>query len=125
MEIESCRTCGGDGRVGNSLAGGGSSARCPSCHGTGRRAEAEPRFHDVTKTKASHHAPAPQAPAGPKVPVTAEGQLLAREVNANAALTAEAKARLVGEIVQHESTHGRCTKTFIKKLRKQTRPSGE
>ena len=126
MEIETCRTCGGDGRVGNSLAGGGSSARCPSCHGTGRRAEAEPRFHDVTKTKASHYRPAPQqAPAGPKVPVTSEGEMLAREVNASAALAADAKARLVAEIIQHESTHGRCTKTFIKKVRKQTRPAGE
>ncbi len=125
MEPESCRTCGGDGRVGNSLAGGGSSARCPSCHGTGHRAEAEPRFRDVTKTKASHYRPAPQqAPAGPKVPVTPEGETLAREVNASVALAADAKARLVAEIVQHESTHGRCTKTFIKKVRKQTRPSG-
>ena len=125
MELESCRTCGGDGRVGNSLAGGGSSARCPSCHGTGRRAEAEPRFHDVTKTKASHYRPAPQAPAGPKVPVTPEGESLAGEVNASTVLAPDAKARLVAEIVQHESTHGRCTKTFIKKVRKQTRPVGE
>ncbi len=125
MELETCRTCGGDGRVGNSLAGGGSSARCPSCHGTGRRADAEPLFRDVTKTKASHYRPAPQAPAGPRVPVTPEGQQLAREVDASAVLAADAKARLVAEIVQHESTHGRCTKTFLKKVRKQTRSTGE
>ena len=123
MEVEICRMCGGDGRVGNAL--GGSSATCPSCHGSGRRAEAEARFHDVTKTKASHYRPAPQAPAGPKVPVTAEGAMLAREVDASAALSRDAKARLVAEIVNHESTHGRCTKTFIKKLRKQTRPAAE
>ncbi len=120
MELETCRTCGGDGRVGNSLAGGGSSARCPSCHGTGRRAEAEPRFHDVTKTKASHYAPAPSTPAGPKVPMTAEGTQLAREVSASA-LAADAKARLIAEVVNHETTHGRCTKTFLKKVRKQAR----
>jgi hypothetical protein len=115
--------CGGDGRIGNALAGGGSSARCPSCHGTGRRSEA-PRFHDVTKTKESHYRPAVvQAPTGPRVPVTPEGEVLAREVNA-APLAADAKARLIAEIVNHESTHGRCTKTFIKKLRKQTRPAG-
>ena len=35
------------------------------------------------------------------------------------------KARLLAEIVNHESTHGRCTKTFIKKVRKQTRPAAE
>lgn len=122
MEIETCRMCGGDGRVGNAL--GGSSATCPSCHGSGRRADAGPRFHDVTKTKASHHRPEPVAPAGPRVPVTAEGTQLAAEVNACATLAADAKTRLVAEIVNHESTHGRCTKTFLKKIRKQTRPAG-
>jgi RecJ-like exonuclease len=121
VELESCRLCGGDGRIGNSL--GGSNAKCPSCHGTGRRAEAEPRFHDVTKTKASHYRPAEQAPAGPKAPVTPEGAMLAGEVTASA-LGADAKARLIAEIMSHESSHGRCTKTFIKKLRKQTRPAG-
>lgn len=123
MEGEVCRMCGGDGRVGNAL--GGSSATCPSCHGSGRRAEAAYGFHDVTKTKPSHHRPAAaQAPAGPKLPVTGEGAQLASEVNASAALSADAKARLVAEIVQHELTHGRCTKTFLKKVRKQVRPAG-
>jgi hypothetical protein len=121
MEGELCRMCGGDGRIGNAL--GGSSATCPSCHGSGRRAEAEYGFHDVTKTKPSHHRPAPAAPAGPKVPVTGEGAQLAAEVNASPVLSADAKARLVAEIVNHESTHGRCTKTFLKKIRKQTKPA--
>src|SRR5512140_2026409 len=120
MESESCRMCGGDGRIGNAL--GGSSAKCPSCHGSGVRAESSPRFHDVTKTKPSHHRPVVAAPAGPRGPTTSEGAQLAAEVNACATLTAEAKARLVAEIVNHESTHGRCTKTFLKKMRKQTRP---
>jgi hypothetical protein len=57
--------------------------------------------------------------------VTAEGAMLAREVDASAALSRDAKARLVAEIVNDESTHGRCTKTFVKKLRKQTRPAAE
>jgi hypothetical protein len=121
MEIETCRMCGGDGRVGNAL--GGSSATCPSCHGSGRRAEAAYGFHDVTKTKPSHYRPAAAAPAGPKVPVTPEGIQLGQEVNASAVLSAEAKTRLIAEIVNHESTHGRCTKTFLKKVRKQTRPA--
>jgi hypothetical protein len=123
VEIESCRTCGGDGRIGNAL--GGSTATCPSCHGTGRRAEAEPRFHDVTKTKAAHYRPAAaQAPAGPKAPVTAEGTALAREVAGCTSLAEDAKTRLIAEIMAHESSHGRCTKTFIKKVRKQTKPAG-
>jgi RecJ-like exonuclease len=122
MELESCRLCGGDGRIGNAL--GGSSATCPSCHGSGRRAEEAPRFHDVTKTKASHYRPVAQAPAGPKAPVTPEGAMLAREVTACAGLAEDAKTRLVAEIMNHESSHGRCTKTFIKKIRKQTKAGG-
>jgi hypothetical protein len=119
---EPCRMCGGDGRVGNAL--GGSSATCPSCHGSGRRAEATPGFHDVTKTKPSHYRAPPPVAAGPRTPGTPEGIQLASEVNASAALSADAKMRLVAEIVNHESTHGRCTKTFLKKVRKQTRPAG-
>src|SRR5512133_2178880 len=112
MEIETCRTCGGDGRIGNAL--GGSSATCPSCHGSGRRAEAGPRFHDVTKTKESHHRPQiSSAPAGPRAPATSEGIQLAAEVNASATLAPDAKTRLIAEIVNHEATHGRCTKTFL------------
>ncbi|HEX9399410.1 MAG TPA: molecular chaperone DnaJ [Anaeromyxobacter sp.] len=123
MEGEVCRLCGGDGRIGNAL--GGSSAKCPSCHGSGRRAEASPGFHDVTKTKPSHYRPAVQGPEGPKGPATAEGVQLAREVTACAALGADAKTRLIAEIANHEATHGRCTKTFIKKVRKQTKPAAE
>jgi hypothetical protein len=82
-----------------------------------------PGFHDVTKTKPSHYRPAPQGPVGPKAPVTAQGVQLASEVNASL-LSAEAKTKLIVEIMNHESTHGLCTKTFIKKLRKQVRPGG-
>jgi hypothetical protein len=124
MEHEACRMCGGDGRVGNAL--GHSTATCPSCHGSGRRMEAESAFRDVTKTKPSHYhrAPSatPSAPAGPRSPVTPEGAQLALDVKASAVLTADAKTRLIAEIVNHELTHGRCTKTFLKKVGKQTRP---
>jgi hypothetical protein len=48
---------------------------------------------------------------------------LALEVSASVVLAEDAKARLLGEIMNHESTHGRCTKTFIKKVRKQARPA--
>ena len=120
MEGELCRMCGGDGRIGNAL--GGSSATCPSCHGSGRRAEASSGFHDVTKTKPSHYRPAAAIPTGPKGPTTSEGVQLALEVNASAVLAEDAKKRLLAEIMNHESTHGRCTQTFIKKVRKQTRP---
>jgi hypothetical protein len=122
MEGESCRVCGGDGRIGNAL--GGSTATCPGCHGSGRRAEASPGFHDVTKTKPSHHRPAVAISAGPKGPTTPEGAQLALEVSACTVLAEDAKTRLLAEIVNHESTHGRCTRTFIKKVRKQTRLGG-
>jgi DnaJ-class molecular chaperone len=120
MDGELCHVCGGDGRIGNAL--GGSSATCPGCHGSGRRADTSSLFRDVTKTKPSHHRPVAPAPAGPKVPMTPEGVQLATDVKASTTLTEDAKARLIAEIVNHESTHGRCTRTFIKKVRKQTRP---
>ena len=120
MQGELCRMCGGDGRIGNAL--GGSSATCPSCHGSGRRAEASSGFHDVTKTKPSHYRPTAAVPTGPKGPTTSEGVQLALEVNASTVLAEDAKKRLLAEITNHESTHGRCTQTFIKKVRKQTRP---
>jgi hypothetical protein len=75
----------------------------------------------VTKTKPSHHRPAPAIPTGPKAPTTPEGAQLALEVNASAVLAEASKSRLVAEIMNHESTHGRCTRTFIKKIRKQIR----
>jgi DnaJ-class molecular chaperone len=125
MEGETCRMCGGDGRIGNAL--GKSTATCPSCHGSGRRAEYASAFRDVTKTKPSHYRPTPSAAApagtaGPRAPVTLEGVQLAVDVNDSTLLTPDAKVRLVAEIVNHESTHGRCTKTFMKKIRKQARP---
>jgi hypothetical protein len=121
MEGELCRVCGGDGRIGNAL--GRSTATCPGCHGSGRRADTSSMFRDVTKTKQSHYRPAVQeAPKGPKGPTTAEGAQLAREVNESTVLAEDAKARLLVEIVNHESTHGRCTQTFIKKIRKLARP---
>ncbi len=120
MDGEVCRLCGGDGRIGNAL--GGSTATCPGCHGSGRRAELSSGFHDVTKTKPSHHRPAVESSTGPRGPATAVGVQLALEVSASTVLAADAKARLLAEIVNHESTHGRCTKTFIKKVRKQARP---
>jgi hypothetical protein len=119
VDGETCRVCGGDGRIGNAL--GGSNAKCPGCHGSGRRAEASSGFHDVTKTKPSHYRPAVATSTGPRAPVTAEGAQLALEVNASTVLSADAKARLLAEIMNHESTHGRCTKTFLKKVRKQAR----
>jgi len=120
MDGEPCRLCGGDGRIGNAL--GHSSATCPGCHGSGRRADTSSGFHDVTKTKPSHYHPEVAIPQGPKGPATSEGAQLALEVSASAVLAEDAKRRLLAEIVNHESTHGRCTKTFIKKIRKQTRP---
>jgi hypothetical protein len=121
MDGELCRMCGGDGRIGNAL--GRSTATCPSCHGSGRRSDTSSLFRDVTKTKSSHHRTPDATPAGPRVPVTPEGTQLAAEVRACTTLPEDTKARLVVEIVNHESTHGRCTKTFLKKIRKQTRPA--
>jgi hypothetical protein len=122
MERESCRICGGDGRVGNAF--GGSATTCPSCNGTGRRNSSDTVFRDVTKTKASHHLPSVKpgtAPVKSNVPTTFDGVELAKEITASG-VSADVKARLIHEIVEYEGSHGKCTQTFTKKIRKQIRP---
>ncbi|HEY8039687.1 MAG TPA: molecular chaperone DnaJ [Polyangiaceae bacterium] len=124
---EPCGVCGGDRRIGNSF---GLTTTCPSCHGTGRRVETT-GFHDVTKTKPSHHRASQgtpgaggnkaDAPAKTTWPVTFEGGQLATEVKGSACAD-DVKARLIREIIDYEDSHGQCTQTFIKKVRKQVRP---
>lgn len=121
MNPEPCGICGGDGRIANSFSG--SSARCPSCHGTGRRA-VDTGFRDVTKTKASHHVQPkkPGAVEKQQGPTTVEGIQLTKEVMACASLSSGTKTKISLEIVEHEASHGRCTQTFMQKVRKQLRP---
>jgi hypothetical protein len=120
VESESCRVCGGDGRIRNSFGGG--EKTCPACHGNGRRVE-EALIRDVTKTKPSHHRTAQSAAvAAAKAtwPSTHDGTVLGNEVKASG-LAEEAKARIIREIIEYEGSHGKCTQTFIKKVRKQLR----
>lgn len=118
-ELESCGVCGGDGYITNAL--GGSSKRCPACGGTGRRNE-EPLMRDVTKTKPSHYKPTnkKEKPEKQTWPSTHQGDVLAKEVQA-AGCDDEMKARLIRDIIDYEGTHGTCTQTFTKKVRKQLR----
>lgn len=120
-EAELCGVCGGDGRLENAW---GQVAKCPSCHGNGRRRE-DTGFHDVTKTKPAHHQQSNRAPVVEKQvwPSTPAGDLLAKEIRDAAGLSADTKARLTREIIDHEASHGQCTKTFLKKVRKQFRPA--
>lgn len=120
MEGDVCGICGGDGRIANAF--GGSTTTCPGCHGTGRKSDVTAGFHDVTKTKPSHHKVTGAAAEKQKWPTSFEGTRLAAEVRDSGA-SADAKAKLIIEIMDHESTHGRCTQTFIKKIRKQLRPA--
>ena len=112
-----CGICGGDGRLENAW---GQVARCPTCHGTGRHPE-DTGFRDVTKTKPSHHAKPANAVAKQTWPTSGEGSQLATEVRDSSLVTADTKTRLIQEIMDHEGTHGRCTQTFAKKIRKQVR----
>lgn len=118
---DACGVCGGDGRIDNSF---GQVAQCPSCHGSGRRRE-DTGFHDVTKTKPSHHHPTNRAAVVVKQtwPATPAGALLAAQIRDDASVPADVKARLTREIIDHEATHGTCTQTFLKKVRKQVRPA--
>lgn len=78
-------------------------------------------FHDVTKTKPSHHrAPASAGPVEEPGPSTAQGRALSKEIDESLA-PAPTKEKLLREILEYETTHGRCTKTFVKKIRKQLR----
>jgi hypothetical protein len=80
-------------------------------------------MRDVTKTKPSHHgggSAKAAAPAKATWPTTFDGTTLATEVNASG-LSADTKARLVREIIEYEGSHGKCTQTFSKKVRKQLR----
>ena len=117
---ETCKVCGGDGRIGNAF--GGSTTTCPACHGTGRRGE-NVLFRDVTKTKPSHYRKPnePTVEQRPKWPTTYEGDLLAKEVQQCRNLSNETKAKLVREIIDYEEARGKCTKTFLGKIRKQLR----
>ena len=120
MSDDPCGVCGGDRRIGNSF---GLTTTCPSCHGSGRRA-LDTGFHDVTKTKASHHRQTNRVAVVAKAqwPATPSGIQLATEVRDGAGCTSEVKARLIQEIMDHEDSHGLCTQTFAKKIRKQVRP---
>ena len=115
---DTCGLCGGDGRISQS---GGQTSRCPGCLGSGRRSVDTGGIRDVTKTKPSHHLAGKAVPAEkPTWPTTGEGRKLGSEVQASA-LSDETKARLVREIIQYEGSHGTCTKTFSRKVRKQLR----
>ena len=123
MIPETCGVCGGDGLIQNSF--GGSAKTCPACHGSGRKAE-DTGFRDVTKTKPSHYRPANKpggAPEKPTGPTTFEGVQLAKEVEAASSVSNDTKAKLIREIMEYETTHAKCTQTFIKKVRKQLRPT--
>ncbi|MGC4093143.1 MAG: molecular chaperone DnaJ [Polyangiaceae bacterium] len=121
-EFESCRVCGGDGRVGNAF--GGSSTTCPGCRGTGRRNTSESLFHDVTKTKPSHHGPSNKqaAPAKATFPSTFEGAALGKEVQSSG-VSDDVKSKLIREIIEYEASHGKCTQTFSKKSESRSAPS--
>lgn len=80
-------------------------------------------FRDVTKTKPSHYRAAskPDVVEKPQWPRTVEGAQLATEVEASATISEKAKRALVREIIEYEGSHGTCTKTFCRKVRKQLR----
>lgn len=121
MIEESCGVCGGDGQIGNSF---GLTNKCPSCHGSGRRA-APTGFRDVTKTKPSHFRQPNKSigPVKPEWPGTYEGARLATEVKDSGHVPDLQRTRLIREIIDYEGSHGLCTQTFLKKVRKQIKVS--
>jgi hypothetical protein len=96
---------------------------CPGCHGSGHRSADTGLFHDVTKTKPAHHRGTNKAAVTEKQtwPATTEGSRLAAEIRDSSSTAVAMKAQLTREIIDHELSHGLCTKTFLKKIRKQVR----
>jgi hypothetical protein len=82
-------------------------------------------FRDVTKTKPAHHQAPGKAGSAPKKqwPDSYEGIRLATEVRDSSSIAAEAKVRLTRDIIDYEESHGSCTQTFQKKIRKMLRPA--
>jgi hypothetical protein len=116
-EPEPCNVCGGDGHIDNAW---GQRAKCPSCHGSGKR-RTDDGFRDVTKTKESHHRPTNRAGVVEKQtwPTTPTGIALANQIKESTRLSEATKEKLTREIIEHETTHGQPTKTFLKKVRKE------
>ena len=81
-------------------------------------------FRDVTKTKPSHHTQSNRAPVVEKKewPSTPEAIRLATEVKDCQYISSETKAKVTREIIEHETIHGTCTQTFMRKVRRQLRP---
>lgn len=78
-------------------------------------------MRDVTKTKASHHRGSNQAAVQVKQtwPTSPGGIALANQVKGSASLSEDGKTRLIRDIIEHEASHGVCTKTFSRKIKKQ------
>ena len=104
MTGDICSICAGEGRTRGAW---GRTMVCPACNGSGRRSVGEDLIRDVTKTKPSHYAPKEKKSGA--------------EVRDSPACPAAAKERLIREIIEYEGSHGRCTKTFTRKVRKQLR----
>ena len=75
----------------------------------------------MTKTKPAHHRGSNGSVAVVEKqtwPSTTEGARLATEIKDSATCTSDTKTRLTREIIEHEASHGLCTQTFLKKIRK-------
>ena len=78
-------------------------------------------MRDVTKTKPSHHRQSNKVEKEEKQmwPGTPSGAQLATLVRDHVGLSEETKGRLLREIIEHEASHGLCTQTFARKVKKQ------
>lgn len=121
MKGDTCSICAGEGRIDGAW---GRTTVCPACGGSGRQRAYEDLVRNVTKPDKTRRQGV-QAPAEKQTwPSTFLGQQLATEVRDCPTCPDEAKARLVREIIEYEGSHGQCTKTLTRKVRKQLRATG-
>ena len=119
MEGDSCLICAGEGRIAGPW---GRSTVCPGCNGSGRRRGIDDFVRDLAASNPSRHGQTAKGGAEKQTwPSTAEGSQLATEVRDCSTCPEETKTRLVREIIEYEGSHGRITKTFSRKVRKQLR----
>ena len=119
MEGDTCSICAGEGRIPGPW---GRSTVCPGCNGSGRRGGYDELVRNVTKPNTTRANQQQKAPAEKQTwPSTAGGMQLANEVRDCPTCPEDTKTRLIREIIEYEGSHGQCTKTFTRKVRKQLR----
>lgn len=116
QEKNTCSVCGGDKQYRNAF---GSVTSCPGCRGTGvAHTQIGLGSVDVTKTKTKRSNVIQPKPARPTRPFSIKGINLETLINSSN-LSADARKKLLDQIIDFEIEKGSLTETARKKIWKQ------